>query len=100
MEQINETELNPPLECDSYIGGGPVYSLDADFIDDDDCEKAFGYTIWDSGRQFHLFFPESSEREGANYGPYDTLEEAHERLVEAAIEDGALLPIGGEVCGA
>jgi hypothetical protein len=47
------------------------------------------------GCSWGLGFPESSERKddeegGCTYGPYETLEEAHARLVECAIEDGAL----------
>jgi hypothetical protein len=85
MEQLDETKLNPPLEWDSE----GEYYLDANFIDDDNYEKANGYTISvSSSGRFYLNFPESSER--VLDWSTDTLEEAHKLLVEAAIEDGAL----------
>jgi hypothetical protein len=79
--------LNPPLEwcCDSKS-----FYLVADSIDDDDCEKASGYSIKFVGPDagFGVNFPEPTGRD--TYFGCDTLTEAHEYLVECAIEDGAL----------
>jgi hypothetical protein len=87
-----ETKLNPPLEWDGGDAGefNACYYLDVDFIDDDDLEKFYGYTISpavEEGR-FYVNFPDKPGRD-MNVNTY-TLEEAHEELVACAIEDGAL----------